>query len=75
MGNRKDKKKKKFWKYLYNKPKANGRNVVYIWRTGEIVFIKNPTKKQLRKWLDRVKKDILDTDESKRLDDAMDWNE
>lgn len=52
----------------------------YFWRVGENftrdVLIKNPTKKQSRErphewWWGSVKKDISDTDGSKRLDEAM----
>ncbi|KAL4112400.1 hypothetical protein QTP88_016199 [Uroleucon formosanum] len=55
----------------------------HVWRAGESVIwnvlIRNPTKKRPRgrprqRWLDRVKKDISDTDETKRLEDAMDRN-
>jgi len=44
------------------------------------VWIKNPTKKwprrrlHLQRCIDGVKKNISDTDESKRLDGTIDWN-
>jgi len=56
---------------------------VLVWWAGESVIrnvrIGNPTKKRPRvrprqRWLDRVKKDISDTDESKRLEDAIGRN-
>jgi len=55
----------------------------HVWRVGESVIrnvlIRNPTKKRPRgrprqRWLDRVKKDISDTDETKRLEGAMNRN-
>ncbi|VVC26229.1 Hypothetical protein CINCED_3A021923 [Cinara cedri] len=55
----------------------------HVWRADENiiknVLIRNVTKMRPRgrprqKWIDRVKKDILNTDNSKRLDDAMDRN-
>jgi hypothetical protein len=55
----------------------------HVWRAGESVIrnvlIRNPTKKRpmgrpRQWWLDRVKKDISDTDETKQLEDAMDRN-
>lgn len=56
---------------------------VHVWRAGENltrnVWIKNPTKKRPRgrlrqRCIDGVKKNNSGTDESKRLDDAMDLN-
>jgi len=43
------------------------------------VLTRNPTKKRPRgrprqRCLDRIKKDISETDESKRWEDVMDWN-
>ena len=55
----------------------------HVWRDTDSltrnVVIKNPQKKRPRgrprqRWLDRVKKDILAVDNSKRLEDAMDRN-
>lgn len=56
----------------------------HLWRADENiiknVLIRNLTKtlprgRPRQRWLDRVKKDTLNTDNSKRLDEAMDRNE
>jgi len=53
----------------------------HVWRAGESVIqnllVGNPTKKRSRgkphqRWLDRVKKDISDTEATKRLEDIID---